>query len=241
MGLQCREYAGQSLTFTLINHPFLIVLLWMGFVLLEYKFPSKMMVGKQTPLKHLTVTLSVLLAFHHRQFNFVFEWKAPHLNTLSAKWKFIKKIALSSEEQYIHLCGRGEIQNPVKVRFLKSLHICSSEPREEMSAGISSLNQPFSVNEALQHTVIRQVHWMISNKRIFEDSQVCRWSNALDLGFTACLVFFNGISTFMVLFNAETIFVREQSWYHVTNSKEDKEVHTFPKDIFLPNSTSNVR
>ncbi len=34
-------------------------------------------------------------------------------------------------------------------------------------------------------------------------------------------------------FIAKGIFVEEQLWYYLTHSWEDKEVHTFPKSIYL--------
>ena len=42
---------------------------------------------------------------------------------------------------------------------------------------------------------------------------------------------FNGISTLFRLFNAKAILLEEQKWYYLTQSWEDKGVHTFPKGI----------
>ena len=43
---------------------------------------------------------------------------------------------------------------------------------------------------------------------------------------------FNGIYINLCgLFNTKVIFVEEQQWYYLTNSWEDKEVHTFSKGI----------
>ena len=42
---------------------------------------------------------------------------------------------------------------------------------------------------------------------------------------------FNGISTLFRLFNAKAILLEEQLWYYLTDSWEDKGVHTFPKGI----------
>ena len=42
---------------------------------------------------------------------------------------------------------------------------------------------------------------------------------------------FNGISTFVRLFNAKAILLEEQQWYYSTHSWEDKGVRTFPQGI----------
>ena len=42
---------------------------------------------------------------------------------------------------------------------------------------------------------------------------------------------FNGISTFRRLFNAKAILLKEQYWYNLTHSWEDKGVRTFPEGI----------
>ena len=49
---------------------------------------------------------------------------------------------------------------------------------------------------------------------------------------------FNGISTFVRLFNAKAILLEEQSWYYLTHSWKDKGVHTFPQG-YLPKSERN--
>ena len=42
---------------------------------------------------------------------------------------------------------------------------------------------------------------------------------------------FNGISTFVRLFNAKVILPEKQQYHYLTHSWEDKGVHTFPKGL----------
>ena len=46
------------------------------------------------------------------------------------------------------------------------------------------------------------------------------------------LSLFNGISTFVRLFNAKAIILEEQQWCYLTHSWEDKGIHTFSKGIY---------
>ena len=57
----------------------------------------------------------------------------------------------------------------------------------------------------------------------FSDISVIKWLGLVSL--------FNGISTFVGLFNAKAILLEEQLWCYLTHSWEDKGVHTFPKGI----------